>query len=386
MKKSIFAIAALAALVSCQSLKEEWQPVFTCGDPGANLYVPVTEEYLKAEKGLEEFTTIADLKALYKGEPVVVDGNVWIKGQVISSDENGNIYNEIYLQDATGGIDLKIGKGSTHNEYPLGQWVYVKCDGFTLGAYSGMPQLGMQADQTETNEYETSYINLPGLIETHIFRGFVGTPIVPKAVDEAAIAASLSKGYKGDLWGTLVTIKGLVYDNQIFALVYPNPNLPHKKDNPENRVFLSDNGTWGIDTWALSKARYISHIQSGAWDSAEVDSGGQLSNSYITKTPNEVLTGTGVESRIAVFGMDAFLPYKDIMVKYAQANYVSHYFKLGATAVQIRSSGFSKFADMKVDPEILAGKPVDVTGILCIYDGGAQFTLVDDPSVSVVLE
>ena len=243
MKKSIFAIAALAALVSCQSLKEEWQPVFTCGDPGANLYVPVTEEYLKAEKGLEEFTSIADLKALYKGEPVVVDGNVWIKGQVISSDENGNIYNEIYLQDATGGIDLKIGKGSTHNEYPLGQWVYVKCDGFTLGAYNGMPQLGMQADQTETNEYETSYINLPGLIETHIFRGFVGTPIVPKAVDESAIAASISKGYKGDLWGTLVTIKGLVYDNQIFALVYPNPNLPHKKENPENRVFLSDNGT-----------------------------------------------------------------------------------------------------------------------------------------------
>ena len=32
MKKIIYAIAALAAIVSCQSLKEEWQPVFTFGD------------------------------------------------------------------------------------------------------------------------------------------------------------------------------------------------------------------------------------------------------------------------------------------------------------------------------------------------------------------
>ena len=32
MKKIVYAIAALAALVSCQSLKEEWQPVFTFGE------------------------------------------------------------------------------------------------------------------------------------------------------------------------------------------------------------------------------------------------------------------------------------------------------------------------------------------------------------------
>lgn len=382
MKKLLIAFAALAALVSCQSLKEEWQPVFTFGDNEPAEFVPYTEATLPGFSGT--FTTIHDLKALYKSKPLEVSGNVWIKGQVISSDVTGNVYRELYIQDATGGIDVKIGKSSLYSEFTLGQWVYVYCDGLTLGAYNGMPQLGLAADETSTNEYETSYIDVQAIINQHIFRGASDTPLAPAVVTEEDIKAAISAGFTGELWGKLVKIEGMKYGQQIFALFYPNSNLPHKSGNPENRVFLSDKGTWGITTWSCSKAGYINYLKSGAWDEAEVGSGATRYGSIATTTPRSAgLTGKT---------LDSFAPYEDttfkeIMIKFAVANYVSHYFKVGSTDVQVRTSGYAKFADVELDPALRDGsKTADIIGILTIYSGAAQFTLVDEPSQSVIVK
>ena len=121
MKKTLFALAALAAIVSCKSLKNEWDPVFDNGKnkPAKEAFYTDTD---MSNKGMRR-VSIAALKALYQGKPTLVSGNVWIKGQVTTSDQSGNIYNEIYLQDETGAIDLKLGRSSLYNEYKLGQWV-----------------------------------------------------------------------------------------------------------------------------------------------------------------------------------------------------------------------------------------------------------------------
>ena len=385
MKKYLFAIAALAAVASCKSLKEEWDPVFTINQPDAAYKLPYTEAQLREAEGLEEITSIEDLKALYKTGPVTIDQNIWIKGKVISSDKSGNIYNEMYIQDGKSAADgsaitLKLGKSSLYNEYPVGSWVYVKCQHLTLGAYNGMLQLGMGADQTATNEYETSYINLQAIIDAHVFRGFQDEPFAPVALTEDALKAAVTAGASDKIWGKMVTLKGCVYGDQIFALFYPNSNMAHKSGNPENRVFLSDNGTWGVDTWACTKAGYIGYLQSGVWDKAEVGSGATRYGS-ILGTPRGYL-GEDADK----FGADAFLTYKEIMVKYAAANYISHYFKLGGTDVQVRTSGYAKFADTKLSSGILEKKPVTITGIITLYDGAAQISLVDDPEISVILQ
>lgn len=385
MKKTVLAIFALAALVSCRSLIEEWQPVF--GTPGTyKEYTQYTDDNLPpgAPATIAGFKTIKELKAMYKGTPLSVSGNVWVKGTVISSDVTGNVYREIYIQDETGGIDLKLGKSSMYSDYALGQTLYVHCDDLTLGAYNGMPQLGLAADETSSNEYETSYIDLQYIIDSHVFRGKTGDRLSPEVVDESKVKAALSAGFTGELWGKYVKMEGLKYGDEVFALVYPNPNLPHKSANPENRVFLSDR-TWHITTWALSKAKYIEMLDSGAWDDAEVGSGSTHYGTIVTVV-RRALEGKK-DDAIQAFGMDADLTYKEVMKKYATANSVSQYFKLGNTDIQIRSSGYSKFADKEIDKDVLSGaKTVDVSGILSIYNGSAQFTLVDDPSESVVIK
>lgn len=381
MKKIIVILAAAAALVSCRSLIEEWQPVFD--DPKAPEHTHLYSDTALPDgaPAITAFKTIKDLKALYKNKPLEVTGNVWIKGQVTSSDVTGNVYRELYIQDATGGIDLKLGKSSLYGEYALGQTLYVLCDGLTLGAYNGMPQLGMEADQTSTNEYETSYIDLQSIIDGHVFKGQYGDPVSPTVVTEAEVKASITAGFTGELWGKLVTVKGVKYGNEIFALFYPNPNLPHKSGNPENRVFLSDKGTWGINTWSCSKAKYIEYLQSGVWDEAEVGSGATRYGAIATTTPRSAKLSQKV---LDSFAPDEDKTYKEIMIKNATANYVSHYFKLGSTDIQVRTSGYAKFADVELDPQLISGaKSADITGIMTIYSGAAQFTLVDAPETSV---
>ena len=386
MKKYIIAIAALAAVVSCKSLKEEWDPVFAPANSQGAWQMPVTEAQLKEEQGLEELTSIAELKGMYKNKPLTIAKNIWIKGKVISSDQSGNIYNELYIQDGNSASDgaaisLKLGKSALYNEYPVGTWLYVKCEGLTLGAYNGMIQLGMAADQTASNEYETSYISLQGMIDTHVFRGFQDKAYDPVVLTEDALKKAISAGGSDHIWGKMVTLKGCVYGDQIFALFYPNSNMAHKSGNPENRVFLSDAGTWGVNTWACTKAGYVEYLQKGVWDTAQVGSGNTKYGS-ILGTPNQYLDA----DTAAKFGQDAFLSYKEIMIKYAAANYISHYFTLGATSVQVRTSGYAKFAASPLDAQILAKSPVTITGIVTLYNGAAQISLVYDPSISVVLE
>ena len=70
--------------------------------------------------------------------------NKYIKGKVISSDRQGNIYKSLFIDDGTAGIELKLYNG-LYLDYYLNlatmesQWVYVRLDGLFLGNYRMMP-------------------------------------------------------------------------------------------------------------------------------------------------------------------------------------------------------------------------------------------------------
>lgn len=335
------AAVSLAALASC----DEWEPVFT-GDYGkADVYTPVT---------LTPNTTILDLKNMYKGTPVTISDDIVIGGQVISEDRSGNVYKSLYIQDETGGIELKIGKNGLYNDYKLGQWVYVKCSGLTLGNYKGMVQLGWESNDSK---YETSYIEVQYIIDTHIFRGEIGTPVAAKKITdykELLVDGDPNKGFKPELVGSYVELDGLTYGNQIFLLVYIDPNKD-TSDN-DNRIFFSDK-TWGVTTWAMSKQGFLN---------------------YLHKDPcpfKDAKTNTG----------RGFEDVKPLLIKNASAYAVSQYFKMGSIDVQIRTSGYSKFADTQIDKKVLEeGAKINVKGILSLYNSSVQFTLIDLDGVEIV--
>ncbi len=335
MKKILYAmtVAVLCMAAGCQ----EWEPVIgNQGEPSDAATVTMTPNM-----------TIAQVKELYKGTPYHFEKDIVIGGKIISSDISGNVYRSLYIQDETGAIEVKIGSTGLYNDYKLGQMLYVKCEGLTLGNYGGMLQIGYE---DPTGEYETAYIDVKRLIDSHIFKGAKGTPVAPEELSEDVVAAAVKSGYKSPVFGKYVTLKGLTYANEIFVLVYLDSNANKKASG--NRLFLSDQ-QWGIDTWAMSQNKFVEYLDSGVWDFAKIGNSGDYNYGTVAD-------------------------HKEEFRRNASAYSVSQYFKMpGGTEVQIRSSGYAKFSDTRLDQAILDGGKIDVTGILTNYEGAAQFTLID---------
>ncbi len=316
---------------------EEFQPVFT------GKYPDPQEQYIYTDEDFGKITSISDVKDMYSSngnKPYVVNKNCVIKGQVTTSDQVGNLYKSLYIQDETAGIEIKIGKNGLYNEYKLGQWIYVDCSGLTVGDYNGMINIGYE---DPTGEYETGYLEHAYIIDAHVFKGKYDKPVEPVEVKEADL-------HKKSNLGRLVTIKDLKYDNHIFILAYVDPN-GDRKDYSNNGIFIDEEGpdNYGVTTWACSEVKWKEYLNAGNFDSVEAAGGtvGNLKNS----------DGT----------------YNIGSMAYS----VSQYFKMGKTDVQVRTSGYARFADTQIPEEVLAGEPVTFTGILTEYKGAAQFTLID---------
>lgn len=358
MKRFITALAALAAFVSC----EEWEPVFTLNypDPGPGKTATLAE----IQAGSTQLT-IAQLASRYVigGGPIQITDNVFIAGKVSSSDRAGNIYKSMYIQDETGGMEVKVGRSGLYNDYAEGQTVYVMLQDIWLGMYgykarnnnynsggNGMVQLGLE---DSTGEYETSYIEEPYLIDKFIKAGEPGTKVVAAELTGNTLPSWNATVSSCKYLGELVTIRNLTYANKVFALIYLNTNYDKKESS--NRIFISD-ATWGVKTWAFSKALMDKYLNSGVWDSIKIGN----SNDY-----NYGTVGSPKSNIIAT--------RNDIE---RQAASVSQYFTLGNAEVAIRSSGYGRFSDYKLPDDVLNGsRAIDVTGILTMYQGGIQITV-----------
>ena len=70
--------------------------------------------------------------------------------------------------------------------------------------------------------------------------------------------------------------------------------------------------------------------------------------------------------------------YRQVLIRNATAQSVSHYFTYDGAEVQIRTSGYARFADIPIPADVLDGsQKIDVIGIMSRYQGAAQFMLLD---------
>ena len=385
MKKSLIITAALLALASC-GLKEEFQPVFTGKYPA-----PEPERYW-SDEDFGRITSIADLVSGYTiGQPKVLTNTV-IKGVVTTTDRPGNFYKSFYIQDETGGIEIKVGKNGLYNDYLLGQTVYVDCEDLTLGMYGyksgnyggmGMAQLGFS---DPTGSYETSYMEIPLLIDAHVLRGNPSElhPVTPAVITSASQLPNPKTATQATskLIGSMVTLKGLTYGNEVFCLLYLDSN--QDKKSYTNRVFLSSSNssdpTCGITTWAMSKEKMTEYLYSGIWDECKVGNSGN-NGPYAEDEEGNTLTVGSYRGENGLY--DASINGFNGIERTAYS--VSQYFKLGSTDIQIRTSGFCKFCDVEIDPDVLSGKAtIDVTGVLTLYQGSFQLVVnnIDDITVN----
>jgi len=139
MKKinSIIGFSTLAAIVisfTVLSCKKKFDEPPTFVDP--NIAATITVKQLKA------MHTIVGAYDTIKTDQVLV-------ATVVGDDKSGNLYKSIAIQDATGGISLRLDASNLYTTYPVGHKLYIKLKGLVLGDYGGMTQIGGGIDNSD---------------------------------------------------------------------------------------------------------------------------------------------------------------------------------------------------------------------------------------------
>ena len=111
---------------------------------------PDNSESPYGNNDLEEgnVVTIAELKSMYFGssseayDTIKITDAVQIKGVVTGNDIGGNIYNEVCVEDETGGILVCISQGGLNGYLPVGQEILIDLQDLYIGHYGSQPQIG----------------------------------------------------------------------------------------------------------------------------------------------------------------------------------------------------------------------------------------------------
>lgn len=151
--------------------------------------------------------SIADVKARYNsGLPVEITDDAVIEGIVSCDDRSGNYYQQIAIQDATGGVLLRLAGSNHYNNYPVGRKIFVKLKGLFLGQYNGTLQFGGGVDAPFAAAGGVTLL-AANLQDQHIVKGPLNQPLVPKVVTVSQLTTNIQDIYIS----TLVKLVGFEF-------------------------------------------------------------------------------------------------------------------------------------------------------------------------------
>ncbi|MBP5498231.1 MAG: choice-of-anchor J domain-containing protein [Muribaculaceae bacterium] len=123
--------------------------------------------------------TIKEFKEKYWQDVVnyidTVKEDIIIGGRIVSSDESGNIYKSLYIQDETGALKLSINQSNIYTTYRIGQEIVIPLkyvekskdengnsigdpNNIYVGKYNGQQQLGFPAWYAQGKVWEATFM------------------------------------------------------------------------------------------------------------------------------------------------------------------------------------------------------------------------------------
>ncbi len=200
---SLMAIFCTTLIISACNKKFDEPDVFP--DPN----IPVT-------------MTLKELKALLPtaGRVVAITADKVVSGIIVADDRSGNFYKSISIQDATGGISVRLDGNNLFNNYPVGRRIYIKIKGLCVGEYGGLVQLGA-IDNTITTTLVQE--GLPqNLFDRYIIKGSYGNVLTPKVFTSVA---QLLTGLQDTVQSTLIRMDNFEFSASDTSKTYADPTL-----------------------------------------------------------------------------------------------------------------------------------------------------------------
>jgi hypothetical protein len=323
------------------------------------------------------------------GKYYLISEKYVIKGKVISNDAYGNYYRSLHILDesASGddrqGIEVKIGTSGLNTKYPVGETVYVICDGLALGNYRSMLSLGLvptAEDESDSGEpYANKYMDIQSVIDRHVK---LGAKTILTLADTIVIKSTetYTEAQFEKLTGKLVRIEGMVsawgpspaddrnnYPQIMYKYGFNQYSFPGFEELMQVWKAYRDGGSVGepphdTDTrfpnmvWPEPKNIYINYSEK------------PLNIHTVVQQATQPSWGFQENKRVDNMQAGSSESFEEYKKRADQSNYVSARFDLsnysGKGEVLIRTSGYARFAMEPITPD---GESVDVTGIMARY-------------------
>ena len=191
LKFSLITIVAILAIGSINSCKKTFD-----SPPG-----PV-------DPNLVATTSVAALKAMHtsSGAFNVITTDIIISGTVVADDKSGNFYKQLFIEDATGGLQILLDATNLYTAYPVGRKIWIKCNGLCISDYNGTMELGVKATVAGAPSLEA----IPAtLISNYVVGGSLNNPVTPHVVT----LAQLTTGMQDRYLGTLIQLDGFAFND-----------------------------------------------------------------------------------------------------------------------------------------------------------------------------
>ncbi len=198
--------------------------------------------------------SISDLKTRYAN---TISGNMMdeikddikIKGIVTGNDIQGNIYNEVSIDDGTGAMLICIAQGGLYGYLPVGQEILVDLKGLYIGGYGQQGEIGMPY----TNANGRTYVSrMSRMLWNQHFKligkgGNTVTPITfdPDYVRSNSIWTNDDKSrYLAQNCGKLMVLRGVTLkDADGTAVFAPDDGSVTLSSNCANREIVGFNSS-----------------------------------------------------------------------------------------------------------------------------------------------
>lgn len=234
-------------------------------------------------------TDIVSVKAFYNGfEPQIIESGddanrpLYLEAYVVSSDETGNFYKTLVIQDApenpTAGISISTNATDLYTKFEPGRKIYFRVDGLYSGVYGGLPTIGTR-DGDEIGRISADEF------EKRISRSTESVDLVPRTI-------TIPQAANEDYLNTLVKFEGVQFPDGLAGERYGELNSTFSvnrafEDCDNNTIILRTSGfsdfknlflPEGNGTLTAVLSAFNSDIQLFIRDIDDVDMAGERCN------------------------------------------------------------------------------------------------------------
>ena len=194
-----YIIIAFACAIMASCMDNGWDIPGTDGSEYGNQAVTETN-LVSIAKLKQKYATV-----IYNGSYEKFKEPTQIKGVVTGNDVQGNIYNQIAIEDGTGSMIICVAQGGMYGQLQVGREIVVELQDLYIGSYGQQPEIGTPY----TNKNGRTYVSrMPRSLWQSHFKMLDLKSTSPMEFDKTMLG---NADYLKENCGRLMTIKGVKF-------------------------------------------------------------------------------------------------------------------------------------------------------------------------------